>query len=251
MIRIATLPPNYPKMKKTTHSIILSLLLIATPVFATVSNAATPGSDLADQSAYKDGWSSGSNGGTGFKGWNLISSTTTGACGFFIGDSKNVGGGSGADINVNGKSFGMFGKGKDNSAEAYRSLDSGLKVGQTVFFDIVVNFRNGLKGVDLRNAGDEKTIFNLNIGADDYVVNNAATGNGSIGNEYSQNTIFTFSFTQTSDTGGTWKVTRKGGVSKTVSGTYTGVAESFKFYVRDTDDGSENDLYINNLTVTH
>ena len=52
------------------------------------------------------------------------------------------------------------------------------------------------------------------------------------------------------DTGGTWKITRSGGVSKIASGTYAGVAEGFKFYAFGTDDGSENDLYINNLAVT-
>jgi hypothetical protein len=230
------------------------LIAAGLAVFHSPAIASTIGADDASQPTYKvdnaPQWIGGMNGGTGFGGWNLVSSDTTGACGFFIGDSKGLAGGSGADINVNGLSFGMFGKGQGHSAAAYRSFQSPLATGATFTVVIAVNFRNGQKGFDLRDVATEKAIFNLNIGADDYVVNGAATGNGSIGSDYSNSTSLLLSFTQTSASGGTWTVTRSGGVSKTATGSYSGDPASIKLYVNDTDNGSENDLMLNSLTIT-
>jgi hypothetical protein len=108
-----------------------------------------------------------------------------------------------------------------------------------------VNFRNGNKGFDLRDANGN-TIFNLNIGGDTYTVNGTSIFN----NEYSSNTVFSIQLTQTEATSGTWTVTRSGGLSGTVSGTYAGVGSSFKFYVTGTENGDANNLYFNNLAVT-
>jgi hypothetical protein len=227
-----------------------TVLAIGTFALAIVSYAAaTAGADSADQPAYKDGWALDSNGGTGFKGWKLVSSGSTGACGYFVGDSKAITSGSGGDINSTGKSFGLYGHGTGNSAEATRLFDSPLEAGQTFSVDIVVNYRNGNKGFDLRGA-DEKPIFNLNVGGDDYIINNATTGSGSIGNDFSDNTTIKLTFTQTSETGGTWTLTRTGGVSKSVNGTYAGVAAGIKFYASGTEEGPPNDLHLNNLAVT-
>ena len=86
-------------------------------------------------------------------------------------------------------------------SEAYRDFNGNpVDVGQTFSLELAVNFRNGVKGFDLRNSFDQ-VVFNLNIGSNEHVVNNAATGNGSISNEYSQNTEFAVSFTQTSLSG--------------------------------------------------
>ena len=231
---------------KTIHLSSAGLLAIAAFSLANTSIAATPGTDNADESAYAAGWSSGSNGGIGFKGWNLVLDGQGDAGGFFIGDSKKTGA---ADINVNSRSFGMFGHDKAKSTDAYRSFDSPLEVGQSFSVEIGVNFRDGNKGFDLRSS-DEKAIFNLNVGADDYTVHLAATGAGSIGTDYSNNTVFKLVFTQTSASGGTWTLTRSGGFSKTLNGTYNGVAAGFKFYAAGTADVPENDLSFNNLAIT-
>jgi len=223
----------------------ISLLSIATFALASASFAATPGTDNADESAYQAGWSSGSNGGVGFKGWNLVLAGQGDAGGFFIGDSKKTGA---ADINTNSRSFGMFGHDKAKSSDAYRSFDSPLEVGQSFSVEIQANFRDGNKGFDLRGI-DEKTLFNFNIGADDYVVHLAASGAGSVGNDYSNNTVFKLVFTQTTVAGGDWTLTRSGGFSKTINGTYSGVAAGFKFYAAGTTDVPENDLSFNNLVI--
>ena len=232
---------------------VVKLLLIGTLGWSAHCLAATPGSDQADHPAYqKDnqpGWGSGTNGGSGFVGWNLISSDSSGGCGFFIGSSKKVAGESGADIDSNGKSFGMFAKEKDRSAQAYRTLGSPLEPGQKLAIELAVNFRSGQKGVDLCGSGG-KVIFNFNVGSEDYVVSQALTGNGSIGATYHNNSSFTLLFTQTGPAGGTWKITRRGGVSATAEGSYVGVACGLKFYVSETDKGSENDLYVNHLTIS-
>ena len=231
---------------KTVPSFSACLLSIATFAMASASFAATPGTDNADESAYAAGWSGGSNGGTGFRGWNLVLDGQGDAGGFFIGDSKKTGA---ADINTNSRSFGMFGHDKAKSTDAYRSFDSPLDVGQSFSVEIQVNFRDGNKGFDLRSS-DEKAIFNLNVGADDYTVHLAATGAGSIGTDYSNNSVFNLVFTQTSAAGGTWTLTRSGGFSKTVSGTYNGVAAGFKFYAAGTTDVPENALSFNSLAIT-
>jgi hypothetical protein len=228
------------------------LLLVATLAAATSHAAVVNGIDQASDTTYNSGWNNGTDGGTAgtFGAWTL---TTEGVnSGHFIGSSITVGS-PGADINSSGESFGMFGHSGQGS-EAFRDFAGNtLAVGQTFSFDMAVNFRNGQKGVDIRNSLDVR-IFNFNIGnlgsGDAYTVQFAATGNGSIGNTYSANTAFNLSFTQTSLTGGTWTITRSGGVSDSDSGTYTGVIENFKFYNDSTDgSASANNLFFNNLTV--
>jgi len=217
---------------------------------STSQGAVFVGSDFASDSAYNSGWNNGTDGGTAgtFGAWTLTN--TAAQAGRFIGDSTSLApGNTGANINTVGESFGMFGH-SGQTSEAFRDFNgNSLGVGQTFSFDLAVNFRNGDKGFDLRNSADV-VIFNLNIGSNDYVVNNATFGNGSIGNTYSANTAFQLSFTQTSGAGGTWSIIRSGGVSDSDSGTYTGVAENFKFYVISTGNSdNENNLFINSLAV--
>lgn len=207
------------------------------------------GSDSANDVAYNGGWTNGTDGGTAgtFGAWAL---TSEGAqSGHFIGSSTSLSS-PGADINSGGEAFGMFGH-TSQTSEAFRDFNgNSLGVGQTFSLDLAVNFRNGNKGFDLRDSSDS-VIFNFNIGNDDYVVNLAASGNGSIGDTYSSVTSFNLSFTQTSALGGTWTITRSGGVSDTDSGTYSGIAENFKFYESNTTGGgaAEDNLFFNNLTV--
>ena len=232
---------------------IVSVAFILT---STASFAALTASDNAANAAYSGGWANGSNGGTGFGAWSLTQTTAgSGAAGQFIGNSTSVGG-PGADINTSSKAFGMFGHdgAPNNGTSTSTRLFSGdLSVGQTFSIDIAVNFRNGQKGFDLLNSGSA-TIFNLNIGnpgsGDDYVVNNATTGGGSLGNTYNQNTAFHISLTQTTLSGGTWTVNRTGGVTSNASGTYTGVGAGFKLYEDQTSsNANENNLFANNMSV--
>lgn len=231
----------------------ISLLAKAALLLATGASihAAVIGTDFANDAAYDDGWQSGDDGGTAaaFGPWNL---TIQGAnSGQFIGDSTTVApGNSGANINTTGESFGLFGH-SGQTAEAFRDFGGfGLALGDVFSIELALNFRNGNKGFDLRDAADN-VIFNFNIGANDYAVNLAATGNGSIGNTYSADTEFRLSFSQNSVSGGSWTITRSGGVSDVDSGTYSGVAENVKLYVSQTTGAgaAEDNLYVNSLQI--
>ncbi len=224
---------------------IMALALLATPGAA---QAAFVGADNASAAAYDDGWNNLDDGTTGghpdaFGQWFL------GGDGIHsIGDSTQLAGGSGGDINAAGESFRI--QSIDGSyADAFRFFDpDGLSVGQSFAIDLAVNFRGGFKGMDLRGLTDD-TIFNFNIGGDDYAVNDAAGGNGSIGADYSSNTVFHLVFEQTSPAGGNWSITRSGGLSDFDSGTYEGVARSIKLYNGGQGTAPEDDLYVNNLVI--
>jgi hypothetical protein len=240
------------------------ILLIVLPVaglvgFANHSFASSAGTDNAAQSAYSGGWLNGTNGeatGDAFLPWSFATSGTSSA-GFFIGDSTNLGS-PGANINVGGSSWGMYANGGDPTelATAQRSFTSdgstvsALSIGQTFSLSIAVNFTDGNKGFNLLD-GSNDTIFDLNIGSGFYNVSNAATGNGNLPNpNYDQDTAFALSFTQTSDTSGTWSVIRSGGQTDSASGTYAGDAAGFKLYVSDNSGGPSDDLYANSASVT-
>jgi hypothetical protein len=243
--------------------LLLLLLLILTFAFTLSGYAANNGTDNASQSAYSSSWSTGANGSAGgdaFLPWTLAT-TGTGFEGFFIGNSTNLNSGSGANINVNGDSWGMYANTDPTtpgSATAVRMFTSdgtgigSLGAGQTFSINIAVNFNNGGdKGIDLLDSTGD-FLFDLNIGEDAYVVNNATTGTGDLPNQnYSANTAFALTFTQTSLTSGTWSVARSGGQTDLAGGTYTGDAAGVKLYVNNTStNGPQDDLYANSMSIT-
>lgn len=225
-----------------------------------ISNAAATFTENAANPYYDSGWNFDSSQPNNFGWFTSTSSTAPGYSGRFIGDSRNIASpGNYPDINTSGESFGLYGGSGGSGfgqSDAYGFLKDGagndapLLVGQTFSIDLAVNWRNGYKGIDLRNFGNDATVFNFNIGGDDYVVNSATTGNGSVGNSWSDNTVFHIAVTQTSAGGGTWAITRSGGVSDYDTGTYVGAVSSFKLYVGQTDSGSPNDFMANNIAVT-
>lgn len=223
-------------------------LAVFIAAIAPLQAAVVNGTDFANDPIYNGGWNNGTDGGTAdtFGAW-ILSSTGVNS-GRFVGNSTSLGS-PGGDINTGGESFGMFGH-SGQISEAYRDFNgNSLGVGQTFSLNLAVNFRNGQKGIDLRNSADA-VIFNFQVASDDYIVQAAASGNGSIGNSYSANSVFSVAFTQTSLTGGTWSITRSGGISDVDSGTYNGVAENFKLYVQNTDNGGDsNNLFANSFTV--
>lgn len=221
---------------------------------AGTANAATIGTDNASASAYDDSFDNGDDGFiTGDAALGAWVESQSGNAGKFIGDSTNLAGGSGADINAAGESFGLYSFNSDGSfINMSRSFDSPLSVGQTFSLDLAVNFRSGLKGFHLTDSSATK-LFSFTIGdlgnGDDHTVENAATGNGSIGNAYSSDTAFHLAMTQTSAGGGTWSITRSGGISDFDTGTYSGVAERFEVFHFSGPGGSEQDMYVNNLSI--
>ena len=230
--------------------LLLPLAAALAALSCNTSFAAVLASDNAANSAYSGGWTNTSNGGTGFGGWtfggNAVSGTTA-----KIASSTLNGPGS---IDGSGSSFQLL----DNGAayvDVFRYLVGDLAVGQTFSLDMKVNFRAGFKGINIRGADDTTSIFKFETGnpgtGDDYIVYNTTTGNGSIGNAYSNNTVFNIALTQTSAGGGSWAINRTGGVLSSSSGTYTGAVSSFQLFSTGSTSISspENTIFYNNFAV--
>ena len=244
-------------MKSQTLKTLLGLA-VASQLF-TQANAAALFTENAGNACYDKGWTVGSSQPKNF-GWFTAATVVKapGSAGVAIGDSRNLANpGNYPDINAGGRAWRLYGIGGGGQAEAdaYGFLkdgagkDSTLSPGQTLSLDIAVNFRNGFKGFAARDAKNNE-IFTFNIGSDDYVVSHAATGNGSIGDSYSDNTVFHVAVTQSKPGGGTWTITRRGGVSAKATGTYAGTVANFKLYVGQADSGNANELFANNVAVT-
>ena len=244
-------------MKSKLISNIIMAALASSVTTATF--AADEGTDDASAAAYTNGWISASNGattGSAFDGWYFaLKPTGTGDAGTFLGDSTKLGN-PGLDINSNGKSFGFFGKNAKGTyceSAAYRDFSSGLTAGQTFSIDLAVNYRNGIKGLDIRGgkagADNRPTLFTIAIASDDYAVSNATTGNGSTKWPYSAAAPIKLLLTQTTDIGGTWKLIR--GTDNPITGTYTGVASGIKLFCGNTDGTDSDNLFVNHLKIAH
>jgi len=205
------------------------------------------------------GWiNNGHQGDFGFAPWVLESSAASwAAAGSFIGDSSLAGG----DINTGGKSFGLFanpaGDPMPFAAAVRRWAKPALVTGDTLSFKIVVNFRNGNKGVTLRDtAGVEQ--WNFNVGGGGYSIRNGPSGSGRDDGQqlgaYNSNTVFTFTFTQR-ERALDWTIARSGGITATRSGTMNALSGSIadaRFYISGTDPGGSpnNNLYFNQFSLT-
>lgn len=211
--------------------------------------------DNASRPVYDDGIQNFDNGsttggGTGFGGW-VFSGTTPGNFDIASGTSN---GGAGT-IDVSSESFRLWDTDASGDfVDVFRSFDGGdLGVGQTFSFQMDVNFRDGFKGVRLRDTDDSTSIFRFEVGnpgsGDDYFVYDAATNNGSIGNTYSDDTTFTLVFTQTALTNGEWFITREGGVNDFDSGTYSGRISSFQLFTTQAGNNVNNAILYNNFSI--
>ena len=225
--------------------VAVSLIVVSQSAYAAMID-----DDNAARPVYADGWGQYDDGSTnpdGLGGWVLGGNATDpGTIG--IASSLGLGSGSGA-IDSAGVSFKIH----DTSGgfvDLFRYVDpAGLNAGEILSLDIAVNYRGGFKGIDLRSDSGDATIFNFNIGGDDYTVGQAETGNGSIGNAYSSDTVFHLEFSQTTLAGGTWSITRSGGIADYDAGTYTGRARSMKLYSGSQGTFGEDALYVNNLAI--
>lgn len=249
---------------KTLHTSTKSLAAVTLPLlaaFATVHAQVAVDDDNASRAVYSYGISNFENGsttggGTGFGGWVFGGNIDAGTD-FVVGSSSDNGGS--GSIDVAGDSFILTdGNADGNYTDVFRFLDGGdLGIGQTLSFDMDVNFRDGFKGVRVRDTDDSTPLFRLEVstdvdgaGTDGYEVLDAATGNAELfGNAYSNDTVFGLSFLQTSGSGGEWTVTRSGGLSGSANGTYSGQISSFQLYTDDAGSALENAVIFNNFAV--
>ena len=153
----------------TYTNIITSPTQIATNVDTTNDYLGITGSAvLTDEASNYGGvWSNGSNQGTGFNPWAIITQPNTGV---FIGNPASEGMGT---AGIGTTAFGLFCNSTPNSVNASRPFTSPLEVGDVFSFYWAVNFDgapNGNKGFDLKAGGS--LIFNADIAASALISSN-------------------------------------------------------------------------------
>jgi acid phosphatase type 7 len=181
--------------------------------------------------------------------------------GWFIGDSTQGGG----NINTDGRSFALYanpaGDPMPYAAATLPIAKGSLTTGDTLGFRISVNYRNGLKGVSLRNASGASvwnfTVGNVTGAGDGYHVRNgdssSAPDDGQRLGAYHADTVFAFTFVQRERVL-EWTVARTGGVQASVSGQLaidSGTVVDARCFISGTDGGSapENNLYFNEVSL--
>lgn len=198
---------------------------------------------------YGGGWTDLSNNGTGFNPWGfLVPDADDNVNTAEIADST-VGAG---DINTGVNSF-RIASDTGSGLDVIRSFGGGasLGAGDVFSFDLSVNYRNGDKGFDLRNAGTG--LFNFNVGSDNYFFGDFDLDLE--GWQYVSDGVYSLEFGFVSETIMNAKITRTSGSDITRSFEISNVAlsapiDNFKFYVSGTDnDSANNSLYFNNLVV--
>jgi len=80
----------------------------------------------------------------------------------------------------------------------------------SLHIQLAVNYRNGNKGIDVRDT-DGNVIFDLNIGGDVYSVNNTGGGTDILFNNTYVRTRFLLFTSQPTATGGTWTIAEVAG----------------------------------------
>jgi len=207
-----------------------------------------------------------SQGGTGFTPWIMFTlgmDNPNGEAGHLISSSVENGFG---DVDTNSKAFSMYGYRINNTlggnpeSVIYRYFnntgapvvpDTGgrtpLMAGQGFSIDLAVAFRNGYKGIDLRNSQGDNILFNFGMDGDRrYEVNQDSI----FGNVYMQHSVFKIKAYQVTDT--TFKVNITRGEEVWQSGIYNGTIGGFKLYESSTSSSNVlNRLYFNNLTITN
>ena len=223
------------------------LILIPLLLSSASINFAYNASDNA--SNYGSGWTDLSNNGTGFNPWGfLVPDAHDDVNTVEIADSTAGAG----DINTGVSSF-RIASDTGSGLDVIRSFSGGtsLGAGDIFSFDLSVNYRNGNKGFDLRNAGTG--LFNFNVGSDNYYF--GGTDLGALGWTYVSDGVYSLEFGFVTETIMIAKITRTSGSDTTRSFEIPNVALSapisnFKFYVSGTDnDSANNSLYFNNLEV--
>jgi len=212
---------------------------------------ASPASDMASNYGT---WTNGSNGGAGFGAWDLSNNNDDGSsvfAGYFLGNSTPGTG----DVNTSGTSFGIYANPGAAVATAVRPLSAPMAVGETLTLDLGVNFDNGNKGFNLRNASNTNIVgFNVGSGG---AINTGFTNNADAATyDYGGPAAIHVSVTRDSSTQYSYLIRRassQGTQGTLFSGTITGVSgtpDNLEFYNTGTDDGAQaNNLYFNNLGI--
>jgi hypothetical protein len=206
----------------------------------------------ADAAAnYGSGWTTGSNGGTGFGNWTLTSNSGTGAAGSFIGNPSAAG-----ISGMPSSSFAFYANPGASGAfiDAIRPLASALGVNQTLSFQWSMNFDSGSggnKGFSLFSAAGEEIVVNNGGTPNITVESKTANSTTDTGFGYGTNAML-WSFTQTTNNSVTITATPRAGngtIYTTSLGT-NGTINSIKFYASGMQAGDQAQPYFNNFLIT-
>jgi hypothetical protein len=220
---------------KTCNAIVSAAFLAA----VSSASAAIVASDNA--SNYGGGWTSGSNGGTGFGAWSFTTSGG-GFKGAYIGDPalKGISG-------MSSSSFGLYANGGGGaSITASRSFAAALGVGDSFSFQWGFNLDSdffGNKGFNLFVGSTE--VINVNNGGNILVtVNGSNTGFG-----FGTNAM-TWTFTQTTATSVTVTANDRDGTgSYSAVINVSGALSGFSLYASDLGPGGNREPFYNNFTI--
>jgi hypothetical protein len=236
-------------------SVLLSASVVS-PV-----HAANLAFDSAADAAYSDDWNAGDNGGFGFDPWSLqlpiqgvgghyVATSTENGDGL---DNGDVGGAPGdGDIDTAARAWGMFAnQTASGSTRAFRPFTGGpLDVGQHA----IVHFDNGFIDVG-GSAGVVLEGFNGNTATVRFVGGDAnytlLDGDGvrDTGVGFTDEGL-TIDWVLTSPTTYDVTLTRRDGVTNTLSGNYTATTSGLAIYNQNAGFGSSNNVYANGMTVT-
>lgn len=212
------------------------------------------------------------NGGQGFKDWSAIRTadgsggTPPVGAGFYLGNSTLGGGG---NLNSDDNScFGMYGTGfvvpvtQAYSANATRELRSPLMIGGTFTFRLGIQFRNGFKGVVLKNGPTDIFAFRAGAlgGVDAY---QTAVNSGTVLDAYSNlnwgyagDSVFTIAYNRTGTSTAQVLVRQTSGSVNNVTtvninaGSLSTAVDRAEFFVAGTTaSGAVNDLFFNSLSA--
>ena len=178
-------------------------------------------------------WSNGSNGGTGFGDWTLIQSATN--AGRYIGGTA-----------IGDPSFGLYSENSGNFSAAERSLNSDLKMGETI--SVNIGHTSTINGeVFLQLLDDGAVVFTLKFvgGTSDWQINDGGS-DFAIAQPYAADTSLAFSFTYNED--GTYSYTfgAASGDNFTPNNTISGI-NSIK--LQSTNQGGGQNFGFNNLNI--
>ena len=203
---------------------------------------ATNAFDRGANAAYGDGWSESDNGGFGFGGWQLYTSTTNPSqAGRFMANS--------AAVNIGTPAWGLYAN-STNLSEAKRWLNSPLTTGQSFF----VSFDNGFidngagAGIAMQNSqGNTLWEFFFNGGDQYYSMSGGTTDVGFTAGGIE------VEFRLTGPTNFWTRITPNGGSARTYTGGLNAntnpVVTLFRAWNNNAGSNSERDVFFNNLMI--
>ncbi len=217
------------------------------PVVRTIAN------DSATNTAYGSGatrtWVDASNGGSGFRQWNLAPAGD-GSAGFFIGNPANDGMGT---AGIDTVAFGMYATGTQY-ANARRIFSSSMKVGDELTFYWAMNFdaNTGNKGFDLL-ANDSVKVLNINnAGSSDILLDTGATAKVNLLRNYGTRPMLV-TLNRKSSGSYTLTITGKDAAEPTYSGTISSslAINAMNLYIGDQRDADgRRNIYFNKFKIT-